>query len=194
MIGRLRGTLLQKHPPHLLLDVHGVGYELQSPMTTFYALPAEGAEVTLLTHLVVRDDAQLLYGFASEGERRLFRHLIRVNGIGARLALTILSGVTAEAFARCVRESDTATLSRLPGIGRKTAQRLVVEMRDRLAAEDDLNTPAAASTLGQPAEDAVSALIALGYKAVEATRMVRLVDGQGLTSEQIIRHALQRAV
>lgn len=163
-------------------------------MTTFYALPAEGAEVTLLTHLLVRDDAQVLYGFASEGERRLFRHLIRVNGIGARLALTILSGVTAEAFARCVRESDTATLSRLPGIGRKTAQRLVVEMRDRLAAEQDVSPAAAASTPGQPAEDAVSALIALGYKAAEATRMVRLVDGQGLTSEQIIRHALQRAV
>ena len=132
MIGRLTGTLLAKQPPALLLDVAGVGYELEAPMTTFYTLPAVGETVTLHTHLVVREDAHLLFGFASEDERRLFRALIKVSGVGARLALTILSGVSADEFVRCVQDSDTATLVRLPGIGKKTAERLIVEMRDRL--------------------------------------------------------------
>ena len=132
MIGLLRGTILDRQPPHLLLEVQGVGYELEAPMTTFYDLPATGGVVTLYTHLAVREDAHLLYGFAKITDRDLFRHLLRVNGVGARLALTILSGMDAGAFAGCIQAGDTAALVRLPGVGRKTAERLVVEMRDRL--------------------------------------------------------------
>ena len=132
MIGRLRGILAEKKPPYLLLDVNGVGYELEAPMGTIFQLPEVGAEVTLHTHLAVRDDAHLLFAFATEAERTLFRTLIKVNGVGAKLALTILSGISADDFARCVQESDTASLVRLPGVGKKTAERLVVEMRDRL--------------------------------------------------------------
>jgi Holliday junction DNA helicase RuvA len=194
VIGRLRGVLLEKRPPNLLLDVRGVGYEVQAPLSTFYALPGEGAEVTLLTHLVVRDDAHVLYGFVSAAERSLFRHLIRVNGVGAKLALTILSGVSADAFVRCVRQNDAATLTRLPGIGRKTAERLVMEMRDRLNGEawafPSISGSAAAADTAM--RDAVSALVALGYKAQEASRMAEAVEGADLTSEQIIRLALQR--
>jgi Holliday junction DNA helicase RuvA len=194
VIGRLQGVLLERRPPNLLLDVRGVGYELQAPLSTFYALAAEGAEVTLLTHLVVRDDAHVLYGFASAAERSLFRHLIRVNGVGAKLALTILSGVSADAFVRCVRQNDAATLTRLPGIGKKTAERLVMEMRDRLNGEAWAfpATPAAATAADAAMQDAVSALVSLGYKVQEATRMAEAVEGADLTSEQIIRLALQR--
>jgi Holliday junction DNA helicase RuvA len=194
VIGRLQGTLLEKRPPNLLLDVGGVGYELQAPLSTFYALPAEGAEVTLLTHLAVRDDAHVLYGFASVAERSLFRHLIRVNGVGAKLALTILSGVSADAFVRCVRQSDAATLTRLPGIGKKTAERLVMEMRDRL--DGEVWAPPAGPGAAAPADaalrDAVSALVSLGFKPQEASRMAEAVEGSNLSSEQIIRLALQR--
>lgn len=199
MIGRLRGTLLAKQAPTLVVDVHGLGYEVEAPMSTFYELPPVGSEVTLYTHLVVRDDAHLLYGFASERERRLFRQLIRVSGIGAKLALTILSGVSADAFVGCVLNRDTATLTRLPGIGKKTAERLVIEMRDRF--ED---WEASAGMTGSrvsgvaadvtPLGDAVSALISLGYKPNEASRMVRIFDTSGLSSEEIIRRALQSAV
>jgi holliday junction DNA helicase RuvA len=194
VIGRLQGVLLEKRPPSLLLDVRGVGYEVQVPLSTFYALPGEGAEVTLLTHLVVRDDAHILYGFASAAERSLFRHLIRVNGVGAKLALAILSGVSADAFVRCVRQNDAATLTRLPGIGKKTAERLVMEMRDRLNGEgwEFPATTGAATPADAAMQDAVSALVALGYKSQEATRMAEAVEGPDLTSEQIIRLALQR--
>ena len=133
MIGRLRGVLAEKQPPLLLLDIQGVGYEVSAPMSTFYQLPAAGETVTLLTHLVVREDAHLLFGFATENERAMFRSLIKVNGVGAKLALTLLSGISASDFARCIRDNDTATLVRLPGVGKKTAERLVVEMRDRLS-------------------------------------------------------------
>ncbi|HHQ41473.1 MAG TPA: Holliday junction branch migration protein RuvA, partial [Chromatiales bacterium] len=133
MIGRLRGVVAEKRPPFLLLEVGGVGYELEAPMSTFYRLPPVGGEAVLLTHLVVRDDAQQLFGFATAAERDLFRALIRVSGVGAKMALAILSGISAEAFARCVHEGDSAALVRLPGIGRKTAERLIVEMRDRIA-------------------------------------------------------------
>jgi Holliday junction DNA helicase RuvA len=198
MIGLLRGTILDKQPPHLLLEVQGVGYELEAPMTTFYDLPATGGVVTLYTHLAVREDAHLLYGFAKITDRDLFRHLLRVNGVGARLALTILSGMDAGAFAGCIQAGDTAALVRLPGVGRKTAERLVVEMRDRLdsLAGISLTPPGsiAARAPSSPLEDAVTALIGLGYKPQEASRMVRAIDTAELSSEEIIRTALQASV
>lgn len=191
MIGSLRGKLLRKQPPLLVLDVHGVGYEIEAPMSTFYDLPDTGAEILLHTHLVVREDAQILFGFGSEGERRLFRALIRVNGVGPRLALTILSGISAEAFARCVRDNDSASLTRLPGIGKKTAERLVVEMRDRLT---QLEGEMSVGTGDNPHEEAQAALIALGYKPPEAVRMLQGIKETGLSSEEYIRRALQNAV
>lgn len=200
MIGTLRGKLVSKRPPHMLVDVQGVGYEVEAPMTTFYILPDVGTEIHLYTHLVVREDAHLLFGFASERERRMFRTLLKVNGIGARLALTILSGIEADAFAACVLEGDTAQLVRLPGVGRKTAERLVVEMRDRLGdweAAAAATTPASAQhtrTSADPADDAISALVALGYKPQEASRYVHAVTRDGMDSEEIIREALKASV
>ncbi|ABA56672.1 Holliday junction DNA helicase subunit RuvA [Nitrosococcus oceani ATCC 19707] len=197
MIGRLRGILLEKRAPFLLLDVQGVGYELEAPLSTFYVLPAMGAEVILYTHLVVRDDAHLLYAFASEKERGLFRSLIRVNGVGAKLGLGILSGIEAESFTRCVQEGDTVSLTRLPGVGKKTAERLIVEMRDRLLDMPESGVAGMrpdrvdGSAPGTVAE-AVSALVALGYKPNEASRAVRRLDTEALTTEEIIRQALQR--
>jgi Holliday junction DNA helicase RuvA len=169
-------------------------------MTTFYDLPALGETVTLFTHLAVREDAHTLYGFSKRSDRKLFRALIKVNGVGARLALTILSGMDATRFAHCVQAGDTASLVKLPGVGKKTAERLVVEMRDRLA---DWELPAAsapgstalpAPDVAHPAEEAVSALVALGYKPQEASRMVRAIDSGGLSTENIIRAALQATV
>ena len=200
MIGRLRGVLAGKQPPYLLIDAHGVGYELEASLTTFQTLPEIGAEVTLLTHLAVREDAHTLYGFASPAERSLFRNLIRVTGIGPRLALLILSGMTVELFGRCVRENDTASLTRLPGIGKKTAERLIIELRDRIG-ELGLDPTAVVLPGGRavapainPVDDAISALVALGYKLPEASRMVQSLDTDGLTSEAIIRLALQASV
>jgi len=198
MIGLLRGTILARQPPHLLLEVQGVGYELEAPMTTFYDLPATGGVVTLYTHLAVREDAHLLYGFANITDRDLFRHLLRVNGVGARLALTILSGMDAGAFAGCIQAGDTAALVRLPGVGRKTAERLVIEMRDRLDSLAGISLTPSGSTAARapssPLEDAVTALIGLGYKPQEASRMVRAIDAAELSSEEIIRTALQASV
>jgi len=191
MIGFLRGTLLRKQPPHLVIDVHGVGYEVEAPMSTFYDLPDAGAEITLFTHLTVREDAHILFGFGSEAERRFFRSLIRVNGVGPKLALTILSGISLDAFVRCVQDNDSASLTRLPGIGKKTAERLVVEMRDRL---DDVGAPAAAGASAHPRDEALSALISLGYKPQEASHMLRGVKEEGLSSEELIRRALQGAL
>jgi Holliday junction DNA helicase RuvA len=199
MIGRLTGILLEKQPPQLLVDVNGVGYEVEAPMSTFYQLPAVGERVTLHTHLIVREDAHLLCGFATSLERQLFRHLIKVNSVGAKLALTILSGISASEFARCVQQKDTVTLTRLPGVGKKTAERLIIEMRDRL---DDLpiellpeTTEAAATSVqtGSAERDALSALVALGYKPQEASRLLQHVDTKGLESEAIIRLALKVA-
>jgi len=197
VIGRLHGTLLFKQAPQLLIDINGVGYEVSAPMSTFYSLPDVDESITLHTHLVVREDAHTLYGFATENERAMFRALIKVNGVGAKLALTILSGISAEDFILCIMDSDTAGLTRLPGVGKKTAERLIVEMRDKLKdwgapVEDD--TSGKPATLLQPADavaDAVSALIALGYKPPEASKMVRVVDARDLPSEEIIRLALQ---
>ncbi len=199
MIGFLRGILLDKQPPALVLDVQGVGYEIEAPMTTFYDLPAVGENVSLYTHLAVREDAHTLYGFSRLSDRGLFRALIRVNGVGAKLALTILSGMPANDFALCVQAGDTAALVKLPGVGKKTAERLVVEMRDKLA--DWSATPQSGGSakaqppdVANPVEEAVSALMALGYKAPEASRLVRAVDSRHQSTEEIIRAALQASV
>ncbi len=199
MIGRLRGELVSKTPPFLLLEVNGVGYDIESPMSTFYNLPAVGEQVTLFTHLAIRDDAHVLYGFASESERSLFRSLLKVSGVGAKMALAILSGMSADEFAACVQANDSAALVRLPGIGKKTAERLIVEMRDRLDRLElgDISLrPAGTASLVEhtPVSDAVGALIALGYKANDASRMVRGIDCAGLSSEEIIRASLKAAV
>ena len=197
MIGFLRGLLMEKTAPSLLLDVKGVGYEVEAPMSTFYNLPESGHEVMLYTHLVVREDAHTLFGFSGLDERALFRSLIRVNGVGARLALTILSGVSVEEFHRCVSEQDSATLVRMPGIGKKTAERLIIEMQDRLPG---LNTSggersaASAGTHPGAQQEAISALTSLGYKREEANRLVQAVSVEGKSSEDIIRVALRGAV
>ena len=195
MIGRLRGTLLEKQPPRLLVDCHGVGYEVEASMTTIWALPDPGQEVTLHTTLIVREDAHLLFGFATLAERRLFQSLLKVNGVGARMALTILSGIQPEDFVVCIQRGDTARLTSLPGIGKKTAERLLVEMRDRVG--DWASVEGITITLPSEAPppdavaDAVSGLIALGYKPQEASRLVHGVDTTGKTSEAVIREVLR---
>ncbi|MGI9265134.1 MAG: Holliday junction branch migration protein RuvA [Gammaproteobacteria bacterium] len=195
MIGFLRGRLAGKQPPLLLLEVNGVGYELAAPMSTFYELPAVGEELVLLTHLLVREDAQILYGFVSEEERALFRSLLRVSGIGAKIALAILSGISADGFAHCVRTEDAATLIKVPGIGRKTAERLIVEMRDRIDANAGEPGPGSSvATAGKPSEEAYGALVALGYKPAETARLLKNIDTENLDAEEIIRLALKGAV
>ena len=201
MIGRLRGTLLDKQPPWLVVDVAGVGYELEASMTTLVALPSAGESVSLYTHLSVRDDAHLLYGFAREQERALFRALIKVNGIGPKLALAILSGMDEEAFIRCVMDDDVKSLTRLPGVGKKTAERLIIEMRDRFphweAASQGAVALEPAAAPGDPAApgsalvDAEAALVSLGYKPAEATRMLAGLD-ETLATEALIKAALTR--
>ncbi|MEE8482720.1 MAG: Holliday junction branch migration protein RuvA [Acidiferrobacterales bacterium] len=198
MIGRLHGKLVVKEPPALLIDVNGVGYELDAPMTTFYELPAIGEVVTLHTHLVVRDDAHLLYGFSRESQRSLFRSLLKVSGVGPRVALAILSGLTVDEFVACITTEDVARITCVPGIGRKTAERLIVEMRDKVqaiaVAASETTQAANAQVSLNPEGEAVSALLALGYKPTEATRLVRSVDGKDLSTEEIIRQALKSAV
>lgn len=194
MIGRLRGTLVRKEPPALMIDVGGVGYEIEAPMTTFYDLPAVGESVTLHTHLIVREDAHLLYGFARESQRRQFRALLKVNGVGPRVALAVLSGLSEDELVRCVSEEDVARLTQVPGIGRKTAERLIVELRDKLTSETAVTAGVAISAPAErdPVSEAVSALIALGYKPPEASRAVRGVPNQqGMSTEELIRHALR---
>jgi Holliday junction DNA helicase RuvA len=197
MIGRLRGEIIAKHPPHLVVEVGGIGYELEAPMTTFYSLPALGESITLFTHLQVREDAHILYGFADDAARGLFRALLKISGVGAKMALAILSGMDSEAFARCVRAGDTTALIRLPGVGRKTAERLVIEMRDRLdgkAVTASLTSTVPPETPADPVDDAVRALIALGYKLQEASRMVNRVESGNRSSEEIIRLALKASL
>ncbi|MBK1694323.1 Holliday junction branch migration protein RuvA [Chromatium weissei] len=196
MIGQLRGSLLAKQPPLVLLDVNGVGYEVELALSAFAQLPALGEPITLITHFAVRDDAQLLYGFLHERDRLLFRALLKVTGVGARLALEILGAMDAGRFAQCVALDDVTALMRIPGIGKKTAQRLIMELRDRLGGLTD----GAPSVIAAPAvnarelalNDAVSALMALGYRPPEATRMARAADDGTNTTEDIIRTALRQ--
>jgi len=196
MIGRLRGIILEKQAPDLVLDVQGVGYEVAAPMSTFIHLPAINEEVSLFTHLVVREDAQLLYGFSTTRERLLFRSLLKVNGVGAKLALTILSGSDVDDFSRSVQEGDAISLTRLPGVGKKTAERLIIEMRDRLkdisGAMGLKPVVSAAAKLAGAKDEAAEALVSLGYKPAEAEKMIRGLDTDGLNTEQIIKMALQR--
>jgi Holliday junction DNA helicase RuvA len=199
MIGFLRGKLMHKAPPQLLLDVNGVGYEIEAPMTTFYDLPALGQDVKLHTHLVVREDAHILFGFASETERLLFRALIKVNGVGPKLALTILSGQSVADFYRCVEDNDVKGLVRLPGVGQKTAERLIIEMRGRLP-ELDSSTVSISSVsnpvqlANSPKQEAVSALCALGYKPQDAAKMVQGIAVEDKSCEEIIRMALRGTI
>jgi holliday junction DNA helicase RuvA len=193
MIGAVRGRIAAKSPPQLTVDVGGLGYELETPMSTFFHLPPVGSEVHLLTHLVVREDAHVLYGFATEEERRLFRSLIRVSGVGPKIALALLSGMSVAAFTSCVQSEDTAALTRVPGVGRKTAERLIVEMRDRLGPAP-LAVGAVAPPPGDsPESEAYGALVALGYRPVEATRLLKAVEPGTYTTEELIRRALQSA-
>ena len=203
MIGRIRGSLVHKQPPDILVEVGGVGYELQVPMTTLFQLPELGSEVSLVTHFVVREDAQLLYGFIDERDRSLFRQLIKVSGVGPKLALTILSGMDSTSFARCVQRDDISSLIALPGVGKKTAERLLVEMRDKLkdwlGQAEDLDGQVLQGILPTPVTDIVAdaegALIALGYKPQEASRMVAAVNEAGVEgSEELIRRALKSMV
>ena len=203
MIGRLSGILIQKQAPQLMIDVQGVGYEVQAPMSTFYQLPELDQPVVLLIHMVVREDAQLLYGFYSESERLLFKSLIKVNGVGPKLALTILSGISANEFVSVIRNNDESGLVRLPGIGKKTAQRLIVEMKDRF---DDWKGDNSDETAVQSNEsgslsneqdiikESISALVALGYKPVEASKMIRQLDTYDKSSEMLIKQALKNTV
>ena len=193
MIGTLRGRISAKAPPQLTVEVAGVGYELEAPMSTFFHLPPVGAEVYLLTHLVVREDAHVLYGFGSEAERRLFRSLIKVSGVGPKIALALLSGISVGDFQQCVQSQDIAALTRVPGVGRKTAERLIVEMRDRLATPELPGGALPGAAAGNPEAEAFAALVALGYRPAEATRLLKAAAPGTQSTEELIRRALQGA-
>ncbi|MGS4881487.1 Holliday junction branch migration protein RuvA [Photobacterium damselae] len=207
MIGRLRGTVLEKQPPEVLLEVGGIGYEVQMPMSCFYELPEVGQEAIIFTHFVVREDAQLLYGFNKKSERELFREVIKANGVGPKLGLAILSAMTASQFVLSVEQEDITTLVKIPGVGKKTAERLLVEMKDRLKGwgEGNLFTPAQdtaasnapiqnPSSQARAEDEAVSALVALGYKPQQASKVVSQVAQPEMSSETIIREALRSMV
>ncbi len=196
MIGRLKGTLIHKQPPWLVIDVHGVGYELEAPMSTFYDLPETGREVSLYTHYAQKEDSVSLYGFLKESERRLFRDVQKVTGIGARIALAVLSGVSVDDFARLVQSGDVTALTRIPGIGKKTAERMVVELRDRASAfgEAAVLAGAAGPVPSDPITEALAALQQLGYKPAEAARLAEKVKADGDDAEAIIRKALKSAL
>ncbi|MBF7073233.1 Holliday junction branch migration protein RuvA [Glaciecola sp. MH2013] len=208
MIGRIRGTLIAKIPPEVLVDVNGVGYEIQLPMTSFYQLPNVGDEAIIYTHFVVREDAQLLFGFSDTSERALFRELIKANGVGPKLACTILSGMSAQDFVHCVLNEDITNLVKLPGVGKKTAERLVVELKDKLEklSKADANFDAgAAPTMvdikkpllhgaAHAKDEALSALLALGYKPAQAEKVIKQVYKEDMTSEQVIRESLKSMV
>ncbi len=207
MIGLIRGVLIEKQPPDILIETGGVGYEVQLPMTSFYQLPEVGQEAVVYIHFVVREDAQLLFGFADKSERALFRELIKVNGVGPKLALTILSGMSAPQFIQCVSHDDYTGLVKLPGVGKKTAERLVIEMRDRLkklAEQGDSSTHLPVMPVETDAtarvmtvdvkEDALSALVALGYKPAQAAKVINSVFKEGASSEELIREALRSTI
>ncbi|MGB6138356.1 MAG: Holliday junction branch migration protein RuvA [Shewanella sp.] len=202
MIGRLSGILVEKQAPEIVLDVNGVGYELQVPMTSFYELPELNQHASLFTHFVVREDAQLLYGFITKQERALFRLLIKTNGVGPKLALTILSGMTASEFVSCVERDDIVTLVKLPGVGKKTAERLVIEMRDKLKSLLEASVGSErefvlqsnykpAAVVDSAEEDAISALLSLGYKPAQASKAVSAAFAEGMSSETLIKAALK---
>jgi Holliday junction DNA helicase RuvA len=191
MIGFLRGTLIAKRPPALTLDVGGVGYELEAPMSTFYRLPDTGQTLSLVTHLVVREDAHILFGFFTEAERALFRELLRISNVGPRTALGVLSGMSVDGFYQCVRDKDLASLIKIPGVGRKTADRLLLELADRLP--ESLVADSAALPARSKAEgEAHGALLALGYKPGEVVKMLKDLDTTRLSTEDMIREALRR--
>ena len=194
MISLIRGVILEKQAPILIVDVQGIGYEINAPMSTFYQLPDLGHEVSLFTHFVVREDAQHLYGFYTQDERQLFRTLLKVNGVGPRLALTVLSSTSPNEFVRCVLNNDTESLVKLPGIGKKTAERLVIEMRDKLSEWSPVMNKDTAPQQGgrhQTLQDAIAALLSLGYKQQEANRVVTKIDDGAAASEELIRRALK---
>lgn len=186
MIGRIAGKLVAKHPPQIVVDVHGVGYELDVPMSTLYQLPATGSDVALVTHLIVREDAHQLYGFATEGERTLFRQLLKISGVGARTALAVLSGMSVADVKQAVSEQDSGRLIRVPGIGKKTAERLLLELKDKL----DIAIVAVPSEAGRASNDVVTALLALGYSDKEARFAVKNLEG-GVSVTEGIRQALK---
>ena len=196
MIARLSGTLIAAQPPSMVIDVAGVGYEVEAPLSVFYDLPALGQPIVILTHLSVKEDSHTLYGFADEGERSLFRQLLKISGIGAKLALTILSGASGDELARYVTEGDSAALVRIPGIGKKTAERIIIELRDKLdslpaTSSGGRQMPAAA---GGAVNEAIHALSALGYKPQEASRMVKQVAQPEMSVEELVRDALKATV
>lgn len=203
MIGKLTGILIEKQAPSILIDVNGVGYEVDAPLTTFFQLPEIGQQVSIFTHFVVREDAQLLYGFIQKRDRSLFRALIKVNGVGPKLALTILSGMDADAFAQCVLDGNATSLVKLPGVGKKTAERLIIEMQDRLKDWNSEGSGSAAKGVitmddikpqSDARSDAESALVSLGYKSQEAAKMVAAVFSAELSSEELIKHSLRSAI
>lgn len=194
MIGSLRGRLAGKMPPHVLVECGGVGYELETPMSTFFGLPDTGKEVFLHTHLVVREDAHVLFGFSTVEEKQLFRALLRVSGVGARIALAVLSAMSVRDFERCVRHEDTAMLTKVPGIGRKTAERLIIEMRDRLGKGAPVPATAGRLAASDARSEAFDALVALGYKPAEVNRLLGDIEVAGKSAEDIIRLALRQAI
>jgi len=200
MIGRLRGLLLSKQPPALMVECHGVGYDVEAPMSTIYDLPELGREVVLLTHLAIKEDAHQLYGFLTEGERLLFRALLKISGIGAKTALSVLSGASVDEFARLIRAGDVTALTRIPGIGKKTAERIVIELRDKTEGlSDGLSGGSVAfmprgAVPADPVAEATSALAALGYKPAEVSKLVKDVSQPGMSAEDIIRKALSAAL
>lgn len=194
MIGTLRGILTARQAPQIILECHGVGYQVETPMSTFLELPGIGKEVFLYTHLQVREDAQTLYGFASEEEKSLFRSLLRVSGVGAKLALSVLTAMTVSDFERCVRQDDTATLVKIPGVGRKTAERLIIEMRDRIERTTTGSGERAATVSSDPRNEAFDALVALGYKPAEVKQLMSKLEIDKQSAAEIIRLALKQAV
>lgn len=194
MIGLLRGILLKKKPPLLILDVNGIGYEIEAPMTTFYVLPDIENEIEIHTHLIIRDDAHLLFGFATEEEKLLFRNLIKINGVGAKMALTILSGIETNEFSICIQNNDIERLTKLPGVGKKTAERLIVEMRDRLDSLPKSIPQTNKDSYANTTDEAVSALVSLGFKPAEASQHVLAIADENMSSEDLIREALKYSV
>jgi len=194
MIGSLRGRLAGKQAPHIVLECNGIGYEIETPMSTFLDLPQSGTDIFLYTHLLVREDAQILYGFATDDERALFRTLLKVNRVGAKMALGVLSAMTASDFRRCVEYEDAAMLSKVPGIGKKTAERLIMEMRDKV---DKVGSPSLPgekiAVAASSRSEAFDALVALGYKANEVNKLLGKLDIDGKSAEDIIRQALKQA-